>query len=166
MNYYNSTGKRIYCNTEFISIADLYLFFTDANKNLHLGSGILIAVPIPKEHAASGNAIESAIQKALKEAEYCPYSQPPALSLYLFCVFVILTEMISNDFLCCFRDKNIIGNAITPFMLDRVKVLTGRSSLEANIALVKNNALVGAKIAVALSDLHQRVTNRFRRSAL
>lgn len=103
-----------------------------ANKNLHLGSGILIAVPIPKEHAASGNAIESAIQKALKEAE----------------------------------DKNIIGNAITPFMLDRVKVLTGRSSLEANIALVKNNALVGAKIAVALSDLHQRVTNRFRRSAL
>lgn len=133
MNYYNSTGKRIYCNTEFISIADLYLFFTDANKNLHLGSGILIAVPIPKEHAASGNAIESAIQKVLKEAEYCPYSQPPALSLYLFCVFVILTEMISNDFLCCFRDKNIIGNAITPFMLDRVKVLTGGSSLEASI---------------------------------
>uniref|UniRef100_A0A0E0LWM2 Pseudouridine-5'-phosphate glycosidase n=1 Tax=Oryza punctata TaxID=4537 RepID=A0A0E0LWM2_ORYPU len=97
-----------------------------ANKNLHLGSGILVAVPIPKEHAASGNAIESAIQKALKEAE----------------------------------DKNIIGNAITPFMLDRVKVLTGGSSLEANIALVKNNALVGAKISVALSDLNQRVTNR------
>ncbi|KAL6638309.1 hypothetical protein ACP70R_025881 [Stipagrostis hirtigluma subsp. patula] len=41
-----------------------------ANKNLHLGSGILIAVPIPKQHAASGNIIESAIQKALKEAEY------------------------------------------------------------------------------------------------
>ncbi|KAG8047736.1 hypothetical protein GUJ93_ZPchr0008g11838 [Zizania palustris] len=99
-----------------------------ANKNLYLGSGILIAVPIPKEQAASGNAIEAAIQKALKEAE----------------------------------DKNIIGNTITPFMLDRVKVLTGGCSLEANIALVKNNALLGAKIAVALSDLHQR----FRRSAL
>jgi pseudouridine-5'-phosphate glycosidase len=41
----------------------------DANRNLHLGSGILIAVPIPKQHAASGNIIESAIQKALKEAE-------------------------------------------------------------------------------------------------
>ncbi|KAL5219836.1 hypothetical protein ABZP36_024549 [Zizania latifolia] len=103
-----------------------------ANKNLYLGSGILIAVPIPKEQAASGNAIEAAIQKALKEAE----------------------------------DKNIIGNTITPFMLDRVKVLTGGSSLEANIALVKNNALLGAKIAVALSDLHQRGANRFRRSAL
>ncbi|KAG8047738.1 hypothetical protein GUJ93_ZPchr0008g11838 [Zizania palustris] len=102
-----------------------------ANKNLYLGSGILIAVPIPKEQAASGNAIEAAIQKALKEAE----------------------------------DKNIIGNTITPFMLDRVKVLTGGCSLEAtysDIALVKNNALLGAKIAVALSDLHQR----FRRSAL
>ncbi|OEL25467.1 hypothetical protein BAE44_0013509 [Dichanthelium oligosanthes] len=42
----------------------------DANRNLHLGSGILIAVPIPTHHAASGNIIESAIQKALKEAEY------------------------------------------------------------------------------------------------
>uniref|UniRef100_K4AFI7 Pseudouridine-5'-phosphate glycosidase n=1 Tax=Setaria italica TaxID=4555 RepID=K4AFI7_SETIT len=41
-----------------------------ANSNLHLGSGILIAVPVPTQHAASGNIIESAIQKALKEAEY------------------------------------------------------------------------------------------------
>ncbi|PIA31197.1 hypothetical protein AQUCO_05100002v1 [Aquilegia coerulea] len=35
---------------------------------LGLGTGILIAVPIPKEHAASGSLIESAIQKALQEA--------------------------------------------------------------------------------------------------
>lgn len=35
---------------------------------LKLGTGILIAVPIPKEHSASGSLIESAIQKALKEA--------------------------------------------------------------------------------------------------
>jgi hypothetical protein len=42
----------------------------DANKNMHLESGILIAVPIPKQHAASGKIIESAIQQALKEAEY------------------------------------------------------------------------------------------------
>jgi pseudouridine-5'-phosphate glycosidase len=31
------------------------------------------------------------------------------------------------------RDKRIIGNAITPFMLERVKELTGGSSLEASI---------------------------------
>lgn len=40
----------------------------DANLNLKLGSGILIAVPIPKEYSASGNSIESAIQKAVQEA--------------------------------------------------------------------------------------------------
>ncbi|KAM0925615.1 hypothetical protein ACQ4PT_004070 [Festuca glaucescens] len=104
----------------------------DANKKMHLGSGILIAVPIPKQHSASGNIIESAIQQALKEAD----------------------------------DKKITGNAITPFILDRVKVLTGGSSLEANIALVKNNALTGARIAVALSDLRKTATNRCVRSAL
>lgn len=43
---------------------------TDANLNLGLGSGILIAVPIPKDHSASGYTIESAIQKALEEAKY------------------------------------------------------------------------------------------------
>ncbi|XP_057954875.1 pseudouridine-5'-phosphate glycosidase [Malania oleifera] len=51
------------------------------------------------------------------------------------------------------RDKNITGNAETPFVLRRVNELTGGASLAANIALVKNNALVGAKIAVALAQL-------------
>lgn len=40
----------------------------DSNMNLGMNSGILVAVPIPKEYSASGNFIESAIQKALKEA--------------------------------------------------------------------------------------------------
>ncbi|KAL6564786.1 hypothetical protein OROMI_016236 [Orobanche minor] len=40
----------------------------DTNINLNLGSGVLIAVPIPSEYSASGNIIESAIQRALKEA--------------------------------------------------------------------------------------------------
>ena len=35
---------------------------------LKLGTGLLIAVPIPKEHSASGSFVESAIQKALTEA--------------------------------------------------------------------------------------------------
>ncbi|CAN1250590.1 Pseudouridine-5'-phosphate glycosidase [Linum perenne] len=46
-------------------------FFTDtsdATTKLKLGNGILIGVPIPKEQSASGSIIESAIQKALKEA--------------------------------------------------------------------------------------------------
>uniref|UniRef100_A0A2K1Z2X1 Uncharacterized protein n=1 Tax=Populus trichocarpa TaxID=3694 RepID=A0A2K1Z2X1_POPTR len=46
-------------------------FFTErseTNLKLKLGSGILITVPIPKEHTASGGLIESAIQSALREA--------------------------------------------------------------------------------------------------
>lgn len=47
-----------------------YYHFTDANLKLELGTGMLIAVPIPKEHSASGNLIESAIQTALREARW------------------------------------------------------------------------------------------------
>ncbi|CAI0541427.1 unnamed protein product [Linum tenue] len=93
----------------------------DATTKLKLGNGVLIAVPIPKEQSASGSKIESAIQKALKEA----------------------------------REKNIIGSAETPFLLARVNELTGGASLASNIALVKNNALVGSKIAVALARLRE-----------
>ncbi|KDP43637.1 hypothetical protein JCGZ_22951 [Jatropha curcas] len=93
----------------------------DVNTKLKLGTGILIAVPIPKEHSASGNLIESAIQIAITEA----------------------------------REKKITGNAETPFLLARVNEITGGASLAANIALVKNNALHGAKIAVALAQLRE-----------
>lgn len=48
-------------------------------------------------------------------------------------------------------EQNIAGKDVTPFMLGKVKDLTEGRSLEANIALVKNNAVVGAKIAVALN---------------
>jgi pseudouridine-5'-phosphate glycosidase len=40
---------------------------------------------------------------------------------------------------------------VTPFLLERVKARTGGRSLAANIALAKNNAGVGAEIAVALA---------------
>lgn len=92
------------------------------NLSLNLGSGMLIAVPIPKDCAASGNLIESAIQRALEEAE----------------------------------KKHVTGNAATPFLLSKVNELTGGASLAANIALVKNNALVGAKIALSLANLRSK----------
>ncbi|CAN7105066.1 unnamed protein product [Brassica rapa subsp. narinosa] len=90
-----------------------------ANKKLNRQAGILFAVPIPKQHSAAGNLIESATQRALTEA----------------------------------REQNVTGNAETPFLLARVNELTGGTSLAANIALVKNNALIGSQIAVALSQL-------------
>jgi pseudouridine-5'-phosphate glycosidase len=49
------------------------------------------------------------------------------------------------------EEKQIAGKAVTPFLLDKVKTLTGGKSLEANIALVKNNAVLAAKIAASLS---------------
>lgn len=49
------------------------------------------------------------------------------------------------------EEKGIAGKEVTPFMLGKVKELTAGKSLEANIALVKNNARIGAGIAVALN---------------
>jgi pseudouridine-5'-phosphate glycosidase len=45
----------------------------------------------------------------------------------------------------------ITGKDVTPFVLARIKALTGGRSLATNIALVKHNAEVGAKLAVALA---------------
>lgn len=51
------------------------------------------------------------------------------------------------------RQAGIAGKALTPFLLGRIKEITGGRSLEANIALIKQNARVGAEIAVALARL-------------
>jgi pseudouridylate synthase len=48
------------------------------------------------------------------------------------------------------RSGAITGKAVTPFLLGRIKELTGGRSLATNIALVKHNALVGAQLAAAL----------------
>lgn len=58
---------------------------------------------------------------------------------------------IINEALKEAEEQNIAGKDVTPFMLGKVKDLTEGTSLEANIALVKNNALIGAQIAVALN---------------
>ena len=84
-----------------------------------MGSGMLIAVPIPESHAADGAVVERATQAALAEAD--------ALHLK--------------------------GADITPFLLKRVAELTSGASLTANIALVRHNASVGARIAVEYARL-------------
>ncbi len=47
---------------------------------------------------------------------------------------------------------NINGKELTPFLLDRIKEITSGQSLETNISLVRNNAVVGAKIAVEFAN--------------
>jgi len=47
--------------------------------------------------------------------------------------------------------QNVTGKKVTPFLLGRIKELTEGRSLATNIALVKHNALIGARLAVALN---------------
>jgi pseudouridine-5'-phosphate glycosidase len=49
--------------------------------------------------------------------------------------------------------QGISGKAVTPFLLARIKALTEGRSLATNIALVKNNARVGAQLARAMQAL-------------
>ncbi|AMW98954.1 pseudouridine-5'-phosphate glycosidase [Rummeliibacillus sp. G93] len=51
------------------------------------------------------------------------------------------------------EEKQITGKNVTPFLLGKVKELTKGKSLDANIALVKNNAVIGAKLAVNYNQL-------------
>ena len=52
--------------------------------------------------------------------------------------------------------QGIGGKAVTPFLLERIKQLTEGRSLATNIALVKNNAVLGAALAAALKQPEQQ----------
>ncbi|CAG9782998.1 unnamed protein product [Diatraea saccharalis] len=91
----------------------------NASHTVKLESGIVIAVPVPEQHAMDESVIEKAIDGALVEA----------------------------------KEKGIKGKEITPFVLAAVAKVTSGASLRANIALIKNNAKVGADIAVEFKKL-------------
>ncbi|XP_059392847.1 uncharacterized protein zgc:136858 isoform X1 [Carassius carassius] len=96
--------------------------------SLGLQSGLLLAIPIPEEHAATGQQIEDAIQTAVMEAS----------------------------------SQGVTGRDVTPFILQRVNELTKGKSLQANIALIQNNAKVGSQIACALSKHKEKTGGNFR----
>jgi pseudouridine-5'-phosphate glycosidase len=48
-------------------------------------------------------------------------------------------------------ELNIQGSAMTPFLLNRVSELTDGESLQANLALLKNNAWIAGKAAAAMA---------------
>jgi pseudouridine-5'-phosphate glycosidase len=52
--------------------------------------------------------------------------------------------------------QGITGKQVTPFLLERVRELTGGASQRANVALVLNNARLGAQIACAFAGPRQR----------
>jgi len=61
-------------------------------------------------------------------------------------------DAITSQALADADAQGIVGKAITPFLLGRIKALTGGRSLDTNIALVKNNAVAGARLARALQN--------------
>jgi len=81
--------------------------------------GLLIANPIPLDHALEQVAIEARIAEAVAEA----------------------------------KAQGVGKKEATPFLLKRVVELSGGQSLEANVALIKNNAILAAQAAVELMKL-------------
>ena len=53
------------------------------------------------------------------------------------------------------REKKIRGQALTPFLLQRISDLTGKRSMRANLALLVNNARLAAEVAVAMAHLQK-----------
>jgi len=64
-------------------------------------------------------------------------------------------EAMTNQALAEAEQQGIGGKAVTPFLLARIKELTAGRSLTTNIALVKNNAVCGARLAAALKQIQQ-----------
>jgi pseudouridine-5'-phosphate glycosidase len=91
----------------------------DAAWSLGLGSGVVVAHPIPVADEIPAAQMAPVIERALAELD----------------------------------ERGIHGRDATPFLLGRIVELTGGASLTANIALVRENARVGAEIAVRYAAL-------------
>lgn len=68
----------------------------------------------------------------------------------------VINKAIQDALKQAFENK-ISGKAVTPFLLQKVKEITGGESLKANIALVKNNALVAAQIATQYNNFEENL---------
>jgi len=71
------------------------------------------------------------------------YEMPPAV------INAAIEQALSDA-----SSAGVCGKDVTPFLLARVKDLTGGDSLESNIALVMNNARLAAELALAYSKLN------------
>jgi pseudouridine-5'-phosphate glycosidase len=60
-------------------------------------------------------------------------------------------QSVLNEALSRADELGVTGRALTPFLLSRMSERSGGSTLQANIALLENNARLAAEIAVTLS---------------
>ncbi len=51
------------------------------------------------------------------------------------------------------REQEISGFSLTPFLLDRIKEISAGESLKVNIELLKNNARLGARLALSYQNM-------------
>jgi pseudouridylate synthase len=105
----------------FDSITDLSRAVR-AHFELGLGTGVVVANPVPAEHEMALELYERSILTALAEAE----------------------------------SAGVRGRDVTPFLLDRLRELTGNASVSTNLALLRHNARVAGELAVALASTAQR----------
>jgi pseudouridine-5'-phosphate glycosidase len=85
---------------------------------LGLGTGVLIANPIPVSDELPTETYEGALEQALSDAQR----------------------------------QGVRGRSVTPFLLERLRALSEGESVRANLALLTNNARVGAQLARALAQ--------------
>ena len=64
-------------------------------------------------------------------------------------------DALTDQALADARAAGIAGKALTPFLLARIEARSGGRSLASNIALVRHNAEVGARLALALARAGQ-----------
>ena len=69
-----------------------------------------------------------------------------------------VVETAIEQALAAAEERGMKGKVLTPFLLSQMARITEGRSLVANIALLKNNAAVAARIARALKGTRQRVT--------
>ena len=75
--------------------------------------------------------------------------------------FALKSQFIENIIQEAVKDalrEGISGAALTPYLLDRVSSLTGGASLKANLALLRSNARLAARIAKAMTIPIQMVS--------
>jgi len=112
--YRRSSGLRV--DRRVDSIADLAAA-VDTHFRLGLGTGVLVANPIPRPAEMPRDLYDQALQAALADMEA----------------------------------EGVRGRAVTPFLLDRLRVFTSGESVRTNLALLLHNARVAAQLATQLA---------------
>ncbi len=63
-----------------------------------------------------------------------------------------LYESALRTALAAAATEGVRGRAVTPFLLDRMRAITGGESVRVNLALLRNNAKVAARLAALLAE--------------